>query len=261
LKRVIQKAFALLGYEVRRRSKDDAWRYDLAVAAAECIQVIRGHTMALDAPLVSLFEQARFCEHYRIPGSFVECGVWKGGAVGLMALVNLKYGKERRHIHLFDAFQECPEPDASVDGEHAIGVAKRAREPGFAGKLRPLCGVYDRMGGPGTVEENRELLEHKIGYPSEWLHYHVGWFQQTLPRDADRIGEIALLRLDADLYASTRVCLQHLYEKVVSVGFVIVDDYGWLEGCRRAVDEFLANRQPPVFLHYANDDCRYWIKP
>jgi hypothetical protein len=261
MKRTLQKAFGVLGYEVRRRDKDAARRYDSAAAAAECIEVVRANTMVGDEPLVSLFEQALFCESHNLPGSFVECGVWKGGSVGLMALVNLKYGKERRHIHLFDAFQEIPEPDASVDGERTIRVAMRAHEPGFSGRLRPLRGVYDDIGGPGTLEENQELLERKIGYPPEWLHYHVGWLQETLPRDADSIGEIALLRLDADLYASTRVCLEHLYDKVVRGGFVIVDDYGGFEGCRRAVDEFLTNRQPKVFLHYTNQECRYWIKP
>ena len=42
----------------------------------------------------------------RLEGDFVECGTWKGGAMGMMALATLKYGKTRRHLHLFDAFEE-----------------------------------------------------------------------------------------------------------------------------------------------------------
>ena len=62
--------------------------------------------------------------------------------------------------------------------------------------------------------------------------YHKGWFQETLPGVTKEIKQIAILRLDGDFYASTKVCLDFLYEKVVSGGFIIVDDYGTREGCR-----------------------------
>jgi O-methyltransferase len=270
MKRMIKKMLGSLGYEIRAASyavsaigsrTAEPNIQDSEHAALQIINMIRPYTMVTLYPLLTLFQQVCFSEKYSIPGSFVECGVWKGGAVGLMALANLKYGKERRHIHLFDSFQEICEPDSSVDGERAISEVKQyCKEAGFSGRLRPLRGFYDHKGGPGTLRENRELLESKIGYPSDFLHFHEGWFQDTLPRDAKSLGEIAILRLDGDLYASTKVCLEYLYDRVVSGGFVIVDDYGTYDGCRKAVDEFLGCLPSPVFLHYVNQDCRYWIK-
>ena len=50
------------------------------------------------------------------------------------------------------------------------------------------------LGRPGTLEENHQLLEMTIGYPAEFLHYHVGWFQETLPADHEAIGPIAIFR-------------------------------------------------------------------
>jgi O-methyltransferase len=47
-----------------------------------------------------------------------------------------------------------------------------------------------------------------------------------------------VLRLDGDLYESTMDALVPLYDKVSPGGFVIVDDYGAWEPCRKAVDEF-----------------------
>ena len=82
-----------------------------------------------------------------------------------------------------------------------------------------------------------------------------------MAKAAPAIGPIAILRLDGDWYASTKICLEHLYDQVVSGGFVIVDDYGTYEGCRKAVDEFLAARGLHVFLSHVDPDCRYWIKP
>jgi O-methyltransferase len=261
MKRFIKAAISSLGYEIRKSEKEDGRRHDSA-EARQCIEVIQRSTMVTHDALLSLFEQAVFCELNAIPGSFVECGVWKGGCIGLMALVNLKYGSSRRHIHLFDAFQEICEPDASVDGERAVREAREwSHEPGSSGRLRPLAGVYDRFGGPGTIEQNRELLEHDVCYPAQFLHYHVGWFQDTLPVDAGSVGDIAILRLDGDWYASTKVCLTHLYDRVVKGGFVIIDDYGAYEGCRKAVDEYVGSLSVPVFLSYVTEDCRYWIKP
>ena len=67
-----------------------------------------------------------------------------------------------------------------------------------------------------------------------------GWFQDTVPKNNH--GPIAILRLDGDLYASTKICLEHLYKKVVPGGFIIIDDYG-LAGCKKAVDEFMGTDQ------------------
>lgn len=123
----------------------------------------------------------------------------------------------------------------------------------------PVKGIYDHMGGPGQLEDVKRFLEQEIGYDPEHLVYHKGWFQDTLP--AADISEIAVLRLDGDWYASTKVCLEHLHDKVVSGGFVIIDDYGCYDGCRKAVDEFLLAHEYKLFLNYVNKDCRYWIKP
>jgi hypothetical protein len=72
--------------------------------------------------------------------------------------------------------------------------------------------------------------------PADLFVFHEGWFQDTIPKVV--MGPIALLRLDGDLYESTKVCLEGLYPKVSKGGWVIVDDYA-LTGCRKAVHEYL----------------------
>ena len=264
MKALIKKVIGILGYEiVRKPSRKINYGYDFEQTAREAIAIVRKNTMVSYEPLVTLFQQVRHCEINSIPGDYVECGVWKGGAIGLMALANKKYGQKRRDIHMFDIFSEICEPDPAIDGEFAIsqvselaGVDKKS----LKGRLKSVKGVYDSHGGPGTVEVVRELLEVKIGYDKRFLHYHKGWFQETLPDVAREISKIAILRLDADLYASTKICLDYLYEKVVSGGFVIIDDYGTYEGCKKAIDEFREKQGIRSFLNYVNQDCRYWIK-
>ena len=253
---LVVSLFDQLGYAIRRKSYFPSYPYGLEKEIEDAISTVRSHTMVPIEGLITLYDQAVFCETHNIAGSFVECGTWKGGAVGIMALANLKHGVARRHIHLFDSFEGLPEPDAAVDGEHAIQQA-RIVGAGASGRLTPI-GAEAYV---GSLEENQNLLERKIGYDGAFLHYHKGWFQETLPKAANRIDSIAILRLDGDWYASTKICLEYLYDKVVSGGFVVIDDYLGFEGCKKAVDEFLDSRKIKVYLNHVDRYRRYWIKP
>jgi O-methyltransferase len=264
MKEIVKRLIGKLGYQITRKTKNnDNSGYDSENHAKEAIAIVRNHTMVSFEPLMILFQQVKHCEINSLTGDYVECGVWKGGASGLMALGCKKYGNGKRSIHMFDIFDDICEPDPEFDGDFALNqVAELAgvEKQTLQGRLQPVKGVYQSHGGPGSVEIVRDLLESKIGYDKDYLHYHKGWFQDTLPRMTDSIENIAILRLDGDLYASTKVCLDFLYKKVVPGGFVIIDDYGTYEGCKKAVDEFREKQGIKTFMSHVNRDCRYWIK-
>ncbi len=98
-----------------------------------------------------------------------------------------------RILHLFDSFEGLPEPISEFDGRVACEVATSSGN----GTLR----ATGLLAAPRSDSE--ELLLEKIRYPQSLVHYHVGWFQETIPRDAPSIGEIARLRLAGDWYEST----------------------------------------------------------
>jgi len=263
VKKLVRRALDRAGFEITRKQAPLSLTFPTLDEEGErMIRVVRPHTMVAHEGLVSLYSQALFCEAHSLPGDFVECGVWKGGAVGLMALANLRHSPVRRHLHLFDAFQEICEPDEAVDGERAIREV-RSLSPNFGtkGQLVPLKGIYDGRGGPGSVAEIQALLVDRIDYDPAYLHCHRGWFQEVLPAERHGIERIALLRIDADWYASTKICLDYLFEKVVSGGFVIIDDYGAYEGCRKAVDEFVQASRKPLYLNVVNSEIRYLVVP
>jgi hypothetical protein len=84
--------------------------------AADVFRVLPNTMLGIPA-LMNIYECTRTLECEAIPGSFAECGVWAGGAVGLMALVNRRYGHQPRTLHLFDSFEGLPQPteeDADV---------------------------------------------------------------------------------------------------------------------------------------------------
>lgn len=261
IRRYIKGCFRRLGYDLSVRKTPAPLNAD-GREFTQFLETVSAQTMVPREGLFSLYQKVIFCEENSIDGAFVECGVWKGGAVALMALTNLRHGRSRREIHLFDSFEEICEPDETVDGARALMEAKTlSRSGGTKGRLVPLKGIYDHRGGPGTIGECERLLVSTVGYTRGKIHFHKGWFQDTVPAQSPSIGKIAILRLDGDWYASTKVCLDHLFRKVVSGGFVIIDDYGAYDGCRKAVDEFIDSFDRPLFLNYVNRDIRYIIMP
>lgn len=206
------------------------------------------YTMVSLDRLENLYDLCTRAEAEGIAGSFVECGVWRGGCVGVMGDVARRGGV--RKIHLFDSFEGLPEPLAEVDGSMATHYAK-----GRAGGELTAIG---RCVGP--LDDVKTLLFDILRLNPSRVVIHQGWFQQTLPVAAPSIGPIAVLRLDGDWYESTKVCLDHLYDHVTEQGFVIIDDYGVWAGCRKAVDEFVAARQLPITLTWIDDGEGVWFR-
>ena len=98
-----------------------------------------------------------------------------------------------------------------------------------------------------------------LGYPPERLHFVKGMVEDTIPTVMP--PEIALLRLDTDFYYSTKHELVHLYPRLASGGVLIIDDYGAMPGCRRAVDEYAAEHQLRWFLTRLDAHVRLLVKP
>jgi O-methyltransferase len=235
--------------------------YDFYQDIKNSVKVVKDYSMMPHINLATLYEQVVYCEKNSIKGDYVECGVWKGGAVGIMALANLKYSNQRRNLHLFDAFDDICPPDISKDGNKAIeDVKKYGKLKNFDDleKNKPIKGIYDSFGGHGRIEDCNNLLSNLINYPKENIFYYKGWFEETLPEA--KIEDIAILRLDGDWYDSIKICLDKFYDRVTVNGIVIIDDYGYYEGCTKAVDDFFKERGIVNFLSYSNFGCRFFIK-
>jgi O-methyltransferase len=65
-------------------------------------------------------------------------------------------------------------------------------------------------------------------------------FQDTLPQA--EICSISVRHIDVDWYESAKTCLDRLYDRVSRGGIIQIDDYGHLEGARKAVGEFFGRR-------------------
>lgn len=99
----------------------------------------------------------------------------------------------------------------------------------------------------------------KYGLLDAQVRFLEGWFRETLPTAP--IERLCVLRLDGDMYESTMVALESLYDRVSPGGFVIVDDYLAVPGCRAAVDDFRRTRGITAELVPIDWSGHYWRTP
>ncbi len=152
-----------------------------------------------------------------VPGDLIETGVWRGGVTILMRGILEAWGDDTRSVWVADSFRGLPSPD--IDQYPADAGHDLSHVDALAVSADQVRAAFERY---GLLDARVKLLE--------------GWFSDTLP--SAPIEELAVLRLDGDLYESTMDALNALYPKLSVGGYVIVDDYGAWEPCRRAVDEF-----------------------
>lgn len=185
---------------------------------------VKRHTLVGIPGLKVLYRFGReIAQSGHVPGDIVECGVYNGGSAGVMVYPVLRNLGLPRRVWLLDSFAGLPEPGDRDDAE--------AWE--WVGRCR------------GDVREV-ETVFRNLNIWSPRVKIVQGWLRDTLPSLTSEIDRIALLHLDVDWYDSTKLCLEHFYDRVVPGGVIVVDDYQHWAGCRRAVDDFIAGRRLPV---------------
>jgi O-methyltransferase len=131
-------------------------------------------------------------------------------------------GKDREYF-LFDSFEGLP-PPKEIDGPAAIDWSNNRDGPHYHDNCRAEMGYAEQAMGMAHVS-NFKLIK--------------GWFNDTV-LDYRLSGPIALLRLDADWYESTMICLQRFGGEVARGGVILIDDYYTWDGCSKAVHDYLA---------------------
>ena len=226
-------------------------QFDLEPEFLELHELCRGETMTSLERMYALWSATRYIVDNQLPGDFVECGVWRGGSVMLMAATLLRLGDTSRDLWLYDTFGGMTAPTVddvqAMSGRPAAEILnEHERTPDD-----PFWGIADR----DTAERNLR----RTGYPFQRFRIVEGDVMATLPATAP--AAIALLRLDTDWYTSTRHELEQLYPRLTPGGVLIVDDYGYWRGARKATDEFQATLQPRPLLHRIDYTGRVCVKP
>jgi O-methyltransferase len=170
-----------------------------------------------------------------VPGDFMECGTWRGGVGILMAKI-LKDLNQERTLFVADSFEGCPIPSDDYpqdvnDPHHTFGF--------LAVSLGEVSRNFERYAAHQGVE------------------FLPGWFKDTLPGP---VKQLALLRIDADMYESTTQALEALYDLVSPGGYVILDDFHNIPNCREAIIDFRKRRGIKTEIKSVDWCAVYWQK-
>lgn len=220
-KSTIRFLYYLLGLLYLVMGRDDDW------IMVKKIHAIIPYTMVGISGLEATYRLVNKLNSKGIAGDMIELGVAKGGCAALISSIifdkNSPHYMER-NLWLFDSYEGLPEPSMEDFKNKSTGEHVRPLPKGSC------C---------GTLEEVKHLLFHIFDFPIDKIYFVKGWFENTIPVEQHKIQKIALLRIDADWYKSTKSCIEGFYSKVVNDGAIIVDDYESCFGCKKAIDEFL----------------------
>ncbi len=225
--------------------------FDLEPEFVELYELCRGQTMTSIERMYALYTATRYVIDNAFPGDFVECGVWRGGSAMMIALTLLRLGCTDRVVWLYDTFDGMTAPSELDIQEMSSRSASEILAEHEKSTDDPFWGIAPRS----SVEANLR----RTGYPLDRIHLIEGDVLMTIPTIAPT--QIALLRLDTDWYASTRHELEHLYPRIGSSGVLIVDDYGYWRGARKATDEYVESLDARPMLHRIDYTGRVCIKP
>lgn len=243
---VVRSIIQPLGVDVVRHPRSTP---DFSPLELDLVKFVEPFTLTSPERIQALANAVRWIADEKIPGAFVECGVWRGGSMMVVARTLLESGVSDRDLYLFDTYEGMTAPTA-VDVDHQGTAAARH----FAKKQ---TGADSADWTLATLDEVCANL-HRTEYPSDHLHLVKGKVEETLPASAP--DAIALLRLDTDWYESTKHELEHLWPRLVSGGICIIDDYGHWAGSRRAVDEYFSSCGIRVLMHRIDYAGRLIVK-
>jgi hypothetical protein len=253
LKYLTKKAFGFFGLKISR-IEAELEPLNVVEASQRDLQImneVRPYTMTSPLRIWALVNAIQYISVNRIEGDICESGVWRGGSIMAAALKLMSAG-DFRNLWLYDTFGGMTEPiecdKAIANGAPAYEEWKKYQR---GSALNEWCFA--------SLDDVRRNVT-STGYPMELVRFVAGKVEETLSAPSNIPGKIALLRLDTDWYESTKAELEALYDRLSPGGVVIIDDYGYWEGQRRAVDAFFASRPRKPLLGRIDSIGRIGVK-
>lgn len=238
-KRVLKRALGINPPSLQQRFPE-ASDAELAI-----LKRVAPYTMTSPERLWGLVKAIAYVSARKVPGDFVECGVWRGGS-SMAAALAFKAAGDIRRLWLYDTFEGMPAPTErdrkNLSGLDASREFRRRTDGEFSDWCRAsLEDVQANLGSTGYTD----------------VEYIQGKVENTLPHHKPE--RISVLRLDTDWYDSTKIELQELWPRLSTGGVLILDDYGCWSGAKQAADEFFAS-QPPILMNRLDSDGRLILK-
>lgn len=222
---------------------------------SEFYDIVKKHSMTSIDRINVLFDCLEHIRYNNIEGDMVECGVWEGGNIIGIIKYLLNHKIYDRKIWLYDTFNGLTEPSnydyTETGGMDNSEVKKHWNQNKINDTTNNWC--YSDL----DSVKNRIL---SLGYPENNIFFIVGDVCETLKHNENIPNKLSLLRLDTDWYESTKCELERLYPKLSKNGALIIDDYGYWSGAKKAVNEYYQNNNITFDYKKIDDTGIFYIK-
>ena len=248
LKKILKKAFLYFGYEVKRKNNFIDRYHDYIVELTkeenEEIEKFKEICLASKLNLWSILQSIKYISYNKIPGDIVECGIYNGNTLSLLGKLINKYNLDKK-IWGYDTFEQ---------GFLKNSISKF--DVDFKNKKEVIL-ENDNTHYFTVSEVISNINQHDAFDPNKYFLIK-GDIIKTLDDKKNIPNKISFLRMDTDIYKTTKKQLEILYPKLSIGGILHIDDYGLCPGVKKAVNEYFENQN--VWLHRADLSCRYLIK-
>jgi hypothetical protein len=241
LKKIIRRFLLFFNLEVSRIKSP--YHQDMN---EEFIKIYEECERFTTTPIERMFVLYKLVKHIvknKIPGDFVECGVWQGGSCMLMAKTLLLLGDTQRKIYLYDTFDGYSEPTSKdieiISGKPVNEVLEDKAAIMFYHEYHQKDVVEDKSNDIKWCYAPIDVVKKNLGstgYPQENIIFVEGKVEDTIPKTIP--DQIALMRLDTNWYESTKHELTFMYPIIVKHGVICFNDYGHFQGAQDAYKEY-----------------------
>ena len=246
LKKIIIKFFEIFGYELKRINNFND-RYgnfivEIDEKKRDFIKYFQKICLASELNLWSINQSIEYIYNEKIEGDIVECGVYNGNTLALIGKISEDLNLQKK-IWGYDTF------DGFVD--NTFTVNDRDFKTGKEIKYKKTDVYYSLDDVKKNINKND---------PKNFEKYILikGDIIKTLNVEKNLPKKISFLRMDTDIYQTTKKQLELLYPRLSVGGVLHIDDYGWMSGVKDAVDEYFKDKK--IWLHRVDLTCRYLIK-
>lgn len=245
-KKLIVKFFDIFGYELKRKNNfNDRWGNFVAELnddRKKQIKYFQEITLASEVNLWSIYQSLKYINDENIEGDIVECGVYNGNTMAFIGEISDEFNLNKKiwGYDTFDGFVENSFTDKDIDFKTGKKV------------------IYDSSDIYYSLNEVKNNIKQNNNKNFQKYIFIEGNILETLNIKENFPNKISFLRLDTDIYKTTKKQLEILYDKLVPGGVLHIDDYGICPGVKTAVDNFFSNKN--IWLHRVDMACRYLIK-
>jgi DNA-binding transcriptional MerR regulator len=250
VKKIILNFIETAGYVLKKKSYLKKYESipSLNIQQKKIMSITSKLTMTPIIRQYALLNLLDYIFRKNIKGDLVECGVWLGGNLIIFDQLKKKYNSKKK-IYGYDTFAGMPKPTVND---------KDMQKKQFFETYKDLNQRYYSAKKLNLLEVKKNLDLNKVNLKQ--IKLFKGRVEDTLVKKENLPNKISLLRLDTDWFESTKVSLNQLYPKLVKGGVLIIDDYGWNLGCKKATDNYFKRKKNKISFFRIDHEAVFLIK-